>query len=511
MAVHEAEETRRFDPDGSEHVGVPRSRHRGRVATLRLSVVETLGRAVAVVGVVATIGIGSSLSLTWIVVLSACWLLAVQVSMATRTAELHPLGPSMPAARGALSGLVGASAVAFWFEAPKLSMGRMLLGTIAIWALVVGWQTSSRRLFGLRQRILLIGNTTIAREIVRELEAQPAAPFDVLGVVEDGTTSDPAAGTTRVLGTVCDLPEIIERKRPDIVVVAVDRNRPTTFGHLLDSAAVGFRVVEATQFFEHAFGRVPVRDVTRSWFMSVLHLYQRPYSRVTKRVLDILVASVGLLLTLPLVPFLAFSVKLSSGPLLLRQTRVGEHGRPFTILKFRTMRVDAEEPGRPQWSSTVDPRVTRVGRFMRRFRLDELPQFINVLRGEMSIVGPRPERPEFMEFLEERVPFWTRRHLVKPGITGWAQVRRGYASDADGTVDKLSYDLWYLRHRSILVDVVICVQTFRVLVGGSRKGAPDAAAATDRSVDDDQAGPTELVPAWGGGPPKTVAGSSAKL
>jgi lipopolysaccharide/colanic/teichoic acid biosynthesis glycosyltransferase len=151
---------------------------------------------------------------------------------------------------------------------------------------------------------------------------------------------------------------------------------------------------------------------------------------------------------------------------LLRQTRVGEHGELFMMYKFRTMHVDAEAPGEAIWATKDDPRVTSVGRFMRRFRLDELPQIWNVLAGDMSIVGPRPERPEFIDQLLESVPFWARRHLVKPGITGWAQVKRGYTSDTKGTLDKLSYDLWYIRHRSLTTDTVICARTLHAIIRG---------------------------------------------
>jgi lipopolysaccharide/colanic/teichoic acid biosynthesis glycosyltransferase len=158
---------------------------------------------------------------------------------------------------------------------------------------------------------------------------------------------------------------------------------------------------------------------------------------------------------------------------ILRQTRIGEHGRPFTIYKFRTMRADAEAPGEARWASSGDPRVTRVGGLLRRLRLDELPQLWNVLRGDMSIVGPRPERPEFLAQLQEEVPYWTRRHLIKPGVTGWAQIRRGYTADVAGSSDKLSFDLWYLRHRSLLVDVAICIQTIgTLLIGNEEEPAP---------------------------------------
>src|SRR5581483_11194046 len=165
-------------------------------------------------------------------------------------------------------------------------------------------------------------------------------------------------------------------------------------------------------------------------------------------------------------PLIALLVRRTPGPVIFRQERLGECGRTFTIYKFRTMRVDAEQE-RPMWAEERDPRATPAGRLLRRARLDELPPLWNVLKGDMSIVGPRPERPEFLDSLQEAVPFWTRRHLVKPGITGWAQVRRGYTADTAGTAEKLSYDLWYLRHRSLVTDLAICAKTFATLLSGS--------------------------------------------
>jgi lipopolysaccharide/colanic/teichoic acid biosynthesis glycosyltransferase len=168
-------------------------------------------------------------------------------------------------------------------------------------------------------------------------------------------------------------------------------------------------------------------------------------------------------LAAPLMLVIAGLVRLTPGPVVYRQTRVGEGGRHFTMHKFRTMRVDAEESGQPAFAEERDPRVTPVGRLLRKTHLDELLQLWDVLMGDMSVVGPRPERPEFIPMLEEAVPFFTRRLLVKPGITGWAQLRRDYASDCEGAADKLSYDLWYLRHRTLLVDLAICAKTFSTL------------------------------------------------
>jgi lipopolysaccharide/colanic/teichoic acid biosynthesis glycosyltransferase len=176
---------------------------------------------------------------------------------------------------------------------------------------------------------------------------------------------------------------------------------------------------------------------------------------------------IGLVVTAPILVLTAIAVRLTGRPVLLRQTRVGERGRTFEMYKFRTMIPAGEPDGKARWAAERDPRVTSVGRSLRRTRLDELPQLWNVLRGEMSIVGPRPERPEFVRVLEENVPFWNRRLLVKPGITGWAQVRSGYAADRESTIEKLSYDLWYVRHRTLLLDLAICAKTLFTVASGA--------------------------------------------
>jgi lipopolysaccharide/colanic/teichoic acid biosynthesis glycosyltransferase len=186
-----------------------------------------------------------------------------------------------------------------------------------------------------------------------------------------------------------------------------------------------------------------------------------------KRAFDMVVATVGLVLAAPLMLLVALALK-RSGSVLYRQTRQGQGNVPFTILKFRTMRPDAEGDGRPVWAAVQDPRVTKLGRVLRRTRIDELPQLWNVLTGSMSIVGPRPERPEYFETLSELMPLWSFRTLLKPGITGWAQINSGYAADFAGAESKLSYDLWYLRHRSLLVDAAICARTFARMTSGAR-------------------------------------------
>jgi exopolysaccharide biosynthesis polyprenyl glycosylphosphotransferase len=407
------------------------------------------------------VGNGRALLLSTLV--AAVWTAALARAFSTARLTLLALGPAPAAALGTLGGGIAVSAIAAW---ARLGLTPLLLAELALAVFIFSalWEgLVYRSLAGVR-RVLVVGAGDGGAELVQELALGESGPFDAIGLVDDEYGAEQIAGLP-VYG-LGDLHDAAGRMRPDIVVLAVGDSRPEAFERLLDVASVGFKVVGLPEFHEHAFGRVPVRTLTPSWFMNVLHLYRRPYTRVAKRTFDVAVASVGLLLTGWLFPLLALVVSRTPGPVIFRQTRLGEGGAHFTIYKFRTMRADAEATG-AMWAAECDPRITRAGAFMRKTRLDELPQLWNVLRGDMSVVGPRPERPEFLEQLQEAVPYWSRRHLVKPGITGWAQVRRGYTADAEGTADKLSYDLWYLRHRSLLLDLAICVKTFSTLVSGS--------------------------------------------
>ena len=407
-----------------------------------------------------------SLAVAASLLLACIWFLALRAAFAAGRLTMLALGAPVGAAVGAATGVVASSAASVWVPALELGALDVLQMALAIFVLSALWEGVVQRSAAARSRVLIVGADGGGSELVEDLALADALPFELVGLVDDERVTETVAGAP-VRGRVDDLPAIIDAHRPDIVVLAPGQDRPEAFNYLLDAAGAGFKVVALPEFYELAFGRVPVRNLTPAWFMGVLHLYQRPYSRVAKRAFDVVVACIGLLLTGWAFPILALLVRRTPGPIVFRQVRLGEGGRHFTIYKFRTMRVDAEVEGRAMWASERDPRITTVGRIMRKTRLDELPQLINVLRGEMSIVGPRPERPEFMAELQEAVPFWSRRHLVKPGITGWAQVRRGYTADADGTAEKLAYDLWYLRHRSLVLDLAICVKTFTTLVTGS--------------------------------------------
>jgi exopolysaccharide biosynthesis polyprenyl glycosylphosphotransferase len=409
-------------------------------------------------------------SLVAAVVLGGLWFGGLRLGFAETRTTLVTLGPLVGVIRGTALGFIAATIVGVWW--PDVMLGGRALALVGgtIFVLVSVWEMFVSRHLSPPQRVLLVGPVDACANAIADLRAEARDRFVIVGIVDDDTESRHPL----LIGSIAALGEAVSRTQPDLVALAPGCNRPAAFAGLLESAQSGFRVLELAQFYEYAFGRVPVRDLTRAWFMSVLHLYQRPYSRFTKRAADIIGALALFVLTAPLFPLLALLVRLTPGSILIRQVRVGEHGRLFTMYKFRTMRADAERPGQAVWAAQNDPRVTTAGRLMRRLRLDELPQVWNVLRGEMSLVGPRPERPEFVDDLLDTVPFWTRRHLVKPGITGWAQVNLGYTASAADTIEKLSYDLWYIRHRSLTVDLVICARTLTTALRGDRRGATGA-------------------------------------
>jgi exopolysaccharide biosynthesis polyprenyl glycosylphosphotransferase len=386
------------------------------------------------------------------------WLLAVQLTERSLRTVRAVAGRVGLAAFSALGGLVFASGLSFWLLPVVAGRAEVLSMTALVFAVVFAAEAGKVRVSVLRSRVLLVGGGRTVHDLVELVAQDERSPFTIVGVVDD----EPAVGGAW-LGPVAGLQQAIAAQKPDLVVVAALRGRPEVFAALADIAKPGFRVVGLPEFHEHAFARVPAASVTDAWFMSVLHLYQRTYNRIAKRCFDVIVASLGLLLTAPLFPIIALLVRRTAGPILYRQTRLGEHGQEFSILKFRTMTDNAETNG-AVWAQEADPRITATGRFLRRTRLDEIPQLINVLRGDMAIVGPRPERPEFLHLLQQTVPYWTRRNLIKPGITGWAQLKSGYAADSQATEQKLAYDLWYLRHQSLTVDILISARTIPTLL-----------------------------------------------
>ena len=331
-------------------------------------------------------------------------------------------------------------------------------------------------------RALVLGAGWAGESLVIALAAQKprstpnpfhGTGYHVIGFVDDDPAKQDIGSVAGIpiLGSSADLPRLTESLAVDEVVLAITHRQTMSqaaFDALLACREQGRRVTTMPSLYERLFGRVPVEHAGRN-LNAVLPIDDRGSTErvflLCKRFMDVLCVCLGLLILGLLMPLVALGNRLNSpGPLFYRQSRVGRGGRIFQILKFRTMRPDAERATGAVWAAEGDPRITGFGRWLRKSRLDELPQLVNVLRGEMSIIGPRPERPEFVNALAEQIPFYRARHAVKPGVTGWAQVRYGYGNSVDDARIKLEYDLYYVRHAGFYLDTLIALKTAAVLL-----------------------------------------------
>ena len=348
-----------------------------------------------------------------------------------------------------------------------LSLGIALLGILLSRALFVGWARTG----ALKSRILVLGTGSRASHIETLLaKCGHASNAQVVGYLPMGG-SHHFVDHGRILDSEEPLSELVSRLQISEIVLAVrDRRGGVPMQELLKCKLQGVRVLELSSFFERENGHLELDSMNPSWMILSEGFHQGMLRDTAKRLFDLVVSAAILAVSLPVMMLAALLIKLESpGPVLYRQERVGQGGRAFVILKFRSMCVNAEKDGKPLWARQNDSRVTRTGRFIRRTRIDELPQIFNVFFGDMSFVGPRPERPYFVQDLTQKIPYYGVRHTVKPGITGWAQVRYPYgASDEDAT-HKLQYDLYYVKNHSLFLDLMILFQTVQVVVWG--KGA----------------------------------------
>ena len=318
-------------------------------------------------------------------------------------------------------------------------------------------------------RIAVLGSLRTAAELTHELRLGDVPEYGVVGRVSVDPDGEDHSLEVPTLGTLSELSEIVKRHDIRLLVFSGEVPRFSVFKEVADTCLdLPVRLWELSSFYEDVFGHVPVAEINPSWFQYIMHPKYRAGAPRSKRALDLVVAAAIGLAALPIMAVCALLIRRDGGPVLFKQTRIGEGGKPLTVYKLRTMKVGAGNLA--QWASANDPRVTGIGRFLRRTHLDEFPQLLNVLRGDMSLVGPRPEQPEFVERLEDVIPFYQRRHLLKPGITGWAQVRCGYAGSDMGSAWKLSHDLYYLKHRSMAFDMAILGETMRTLVADRQHG-----------------------------------------
>jgi sugar transferase (PEP-CTERM system associated) len=350
---------------------------------------------------------------------------------------------------------------------PEMSIGSNvpLVGTSILVIALVIWRSAYELIIGLsvfRERVYMLGSGERARAVVETLRARRDAGMEVVDGESKGAFNGDLERFAADLRAFCEPKTRIDR----VIVAMEDRRGSMPVRELLDLRLRGVVIEDTSVLMERLLGRLPLDGLNPSTLIFTQGFNVRASHQLVGRLISIIVSFVGLVLCLPLIPFIVLAVRLSSpGPILFRQTRVGLRGRPFSLLKFRTMRQDAEANG-AVWATKNDSRVTPLGKFMRRTRLDEIPQLWNVLRGEMGFVGPRPERPEFVQWLTQEIPFYEIRHIVRPGLTGWAQVRYQYGASLEETKRKLEYDLYYIKHVSLGLYLLIIFETIKTIVLG---------------------------------------------
>ena len=364
-----------------------------------------------------------------------------------------------------------------FYLVPALQLGRgvflvdvtLILALIPAWRLLVAWSAGHPQL-GVRERVLILGSGEQAIELARATLERRHAGFHIVGFVDNKPELvGKSLINPSVIGLTADLSGLVKQYQVDRIVVAVaDRRGVFPTEELLNLSLSGrIAVEESARYYERLTGKIDCEMLRPSWLIFSRGNRFSDFDYHLRRVVNTGFAAIGLVLSLPLMLLTAIAVKLESrGPVFYIQERVGKKGRRFKIIKFRSMRVGAEATSGPVWAEEDDPRITRVGRIIRKLRFDELPQFINVLRGEMNFVGPRPERPMFVDQLNAIVPYYSQRHVVKPGLTGWAQIKYPYGASVEDAIEKLRYDLYYIKNQSLLLDATIMFETVKIVLFG---------------------------------------------
>jgi sugar transferase (PEP-CTERM system associated) len=351
--------------------------------------------------------------------------------------------------------------------APQDSM--LTMAALAVYACIMFvwdvWRNFPAMLPGLMNRVLVVGNDRLADEMRRLLGAS-GPRFQLAGSVTPPRLDSDTRGWR-----ASDIFETAKRLKANKVVISLAERRGVfPLQDMLNCKLSGIEVLDAPGLYERITGKLLIESINPSWFIFCHGFKVTPWLKLSKRIVDVACAGIGLLLCAPFAPLVILAIKLDSpGSVLFRQERVGQGDVPFVLFKLRTMRQDAEKGTGAVWAATSDTRVTRLGRFLRKTRIDEIPQLVNVLRGEMSLVGPRPERPEFVAKLKEIIPYYSERHFIKPGVTGWAQVRYPYGASVQDALEKLRFDLFYIKNISLFLDAKIIWKTIGVVL--LRRGA----------------------------------------
>jgi sugar transferase (PEP-CTERM system associated) len=354
----------------------------------------------------------------------------------------------------------------------ELSLGRGIAAfsgptAFALMFLTRAFLGRRSRVYG-PERVMVVGTAPAGISAVREILSRPELNLEVKGFLsEGGRDIGKSLINPRIIGAVEDVESIVLEGRVDRLIISLaERRGQMPVSQLLHLKFAGVGIEDSHSFIESVTGRIHLEQLSPSWLILSDGFRKSRLLYSAKRLCDLLIALLALILTLPIMALVGLAIWFETGsPILFRQERTGLRGRPFHIVKFRSMRRDAESCG-PIWASTHDNRITKVGRFIRKFRLDELPQIFNVLRGDMSLVGPRPERPYFCDLLQKDVPMFDLRHSVRPGITGWAQIKYQYGGSVEESKTKLEYDFFYIKHMSLFLDSVILLETAKVMLYG---------------------------------------------
>ena len=408
----------------------------------------------------------------WFVALPLVWLLLM-----VNQYDVHRASSWRSTAQGVIlaagAGIVLYLLVYFSSQPGSLPRRGILYFLVLTTILTLGWRRVYVRVFtapAFLRRVLIVGAGTSGRTLLHIVKELKPPPFLVAGLVDDDPAKVGAAlDGVPVLGNSTQLLRIVEEGDVSEIIVAITGEmNGAMFQALLDAQERGVEITRMAVTYEELLGRVPIRHLESDWLLRsfVDEVRVSGLYLLVKRLMDIVGALAGLLVLAVFLPWISLAVVLESGrPVFFRQARLGQGGRPYTVVKFRTMRQDAEADGRPHWAQEGDPRTTRVGSLLRKMHLDEFPQFWNVLMGDMSLVGPRPERPELVAELEKKIPFYRARLLVKPGAGGWAQVNYGKGASVEGSAEKLEYDLYYIKHRSLWLDLWIILRTIGSVIG----------------------------------------------
>lgn len=368
-----------------------------------------------------------------------------------------------------------AIAAIFFYFLPlyQITPKRILIYNAVAFALFfAGWRHIFNRFLrssALSHNILIIGANKEVGDLISALNQRPQLGYKITALIDLATvTSDinqPAFQNIKISKSISDIPKIVAENSVKTIVSAVDpRENPRLLAVLYECFPYKISFSDLADFYEIIIGKTPLSIIGEVWFLDNLMRNEKQIFDASKRIFDFIAAGIAGILTLPFYLFIGLAIKInSSGPIFYSQKRVGKDGKIFSMVKFRTMIRDAEKDG-IQWAQKSDTRVTRVGRFLRRTRLDELPQLWNVFLGQMSFVGPRPERPEFVELLAAEIPFYQMRHLVKPGLSGWAQINFPYGASVSDAMEKLQYDLYYIKNRSFILDLGIILKTINIIL-----------------------------------------------